>query len=129
MRDPSPLIHLDYILLLPDDKMINIEFKQNSWELVQKVHSYLVHNQYIKRQQVFWFSLDEKINKNLRRADPNIPTIVSIEGMLKVLVLYYVGLLPFIEIDDAVFGITLEEVFFVKFVNWMPSCDNLISFF
>lgn len=96
--------------LLPHDKMINIEFKQHSWELIEKVHSTLTHQGFLQRQQVFWFSLEEKINKNLRRADPKIPTIVSIEGMLKVLVSYYVGILPFVEIDDAVFGITLEEV-------------------
>jgi hypothetical protein len=30
-----------------------------------------------------------------------IPTITSIEGMLKTLLFYYTGLLPFISIDDA----------------------------
>lgn len=96
--------------LLPPNKMINIEFKQHSWELIQKVHALLRHRECLTRKQVFWFSLDEKINKNLRRADPHIPTIVSIEGMLKVLVYYYLGILPFVELEDAVFGITLEEV-------------------
>lgn len=96
--------------LLPPDKMINVEFKQHSWKLIQKVHTALANQHFLKRQQVFWFSLEEKMNKDLRKADPTIPTVVSIEGLLKVLVFYYLGVLPFVEIDDAVFGITLEEV-------------------
>ena len=61
-------------------------------------------------KNAFWFSLIEKINKKLRIKDENIATITSIEGMLRVLVLYYTGLLPFFSIHDKVFGITVEEV-------------------
>ena len=61
-------------------------------------------------RSIFWFSLDESINKKLRNADKRIPTICSVLGMLKVLVLHYFCLLPFCRIDDAVFGITVEEV-------------------
>ena len=30
--------------------------------------------------------------------------------MLKVLFFHYIGILPFLPMDDAVFGITLEEI-------------------
>lgn len=61
-------------------------------------------------KNVFWFSLSEGINKKLRLQDKDIATITSIEGMLRVLALYYLGLLPLFPVHDKVFGITLEEV-------------------
>jgi hypothetical protein len=61
-------------------------------------------------KNAFWFSLSEGINKKLRLQDKDIATITSIEGMLRVLALYYLGLLPLFPVHDKVFGITLEEV-------------------
>ena len=61
-------------------------------------------------KNAFWFSLAEGINKKLRLQDDDIATITSIEGMLRVLGLYYLGLLPLFPVHDKVFGITLEEV-------------------
>ena len=42
--------------------------------------------------------------------EPAIATITSVTGMLRVLALHYLGLLPFCPIDDAVFGVTVEEI-------------------
>jgi len=64
--------------------------------------------------------LDEKINKKLRKADPVIPTVVSILGVLKVLMLYYFGALPFVDLDDAVFGVTVEEITLEKIRHEKP---------
>jgi hypothetical protein len=61
-------------------------------------------------RNAFWFSLVEGINKKLRAKDADIATITSIQGMLRVLALYYCGLLPLFPVDDKVFGITVEEV-------------------
>jgi hypothetical protein len=61
-------------------------------------------------RNAFWFSLVEGINKKLRAKDTDIATITSIQGMLRVLALYYSGLLPLFPVDDKVFGITVEEV-------------------
>jgi hypothetical protein len=61
-------------------------------------------------KNAFWFSLSEGINKKLRLQDKEIATITSVEGMLRVLALYYLGLLPLFPVHDKVFGITLEEV-------------------
>jgi glycerophosphoryl diester phosphodiesterase len=93
---------------VPSPSCLIIEFKQDSAELVAKVLELLrKHN---RAQDVYWFSLDEKINEKLRAADPSIPTITSIPAMLRALILYYIGALPFCAIDDAVFGITVEEI-------------------
>ena len=96
----------------PSNVTIIIEFKQDSDVLIQKVLDIL--NQIDRKSNIYWFSLDEKINKKLRKANKNIPTITSITGMLKILGLYYIGLLPFHEIEDSVFGITVDEITYDK---------------
>ena len=103
---------LDEVLLhIPDNITIIVEIKQNDDDLITKVQSLLSkHNRTSTSHNVYWFSLIEKINKKLRDNDSKIPTITSIEGMLKMLFYYYTGILPFISIDDDVFGITVEEI-------------------
>jgi hypothetical protein len=110
--------------------------KQESDELIDKVHHMLTtHRGFDYRQNCYWFSLTEGINKKLRAKvgarlcsarshvsihppalcpsplkEPGIATITSVNGMLRVLALHYVGILPFCPIDDAVFGVTVEEI-------------------
>jgi lysophospholipase D len=98
----------DVLDALPKQTVIIIEFKQDSLFLISEVLRILELTG--RKNDVFWFSLDEKLNKKLRAADSSIPTINSIQGMLKTLVYYYLGILPFVELEDAVFGITLEKV-------------------
>ncbi|KAJ1410509.1 PLC-like phosphodiesterase [Ochromonadaceae sp. CCMP2298] len=108
-RDCEAVPLLDEALLaVPSPTCLIIEFKQNSDELVAKVLELL--RQHNRTQDVYWFSLDEKINKKLRAAEPSIPTITSIPAMLRTLILYHIGVLPFTTIDDAVFGITVDEI-------------------
>jgi len=92
--------------MIPEGKGVIIEFKQDSWLLIEKVHKLI--QKYKLEKQVFWFSLVEKINKNLLRYDPSLPTITSVIGMLQVLFYYYIGFLPFIKLENQVFGITVE---------------------
>lgn len=84
--------------------------KQDSDELISRVHDMLTNHATFDHRNAFWFSLVEGINKKLRLKDENIATITSIQGMLRVLALYYMGLLPFFPVRDKVFGITVEEV-------------------
>lgn len=93
---------------LPHDIAINIEFKMDSDKLIQEVMKLL--HKYNRENTVFWFSLNEKINSKLRKANPNIPTITSVVGSMFILFLHYTFLLPFYPIKDDVFGITLYEV-------------------
>lgn len=100
---------LEHVLCaIPPHVTIVIEFKQDSDELIREVLRLVTL--FDRRSSMFWFSLDERVNSALRAADSAIPTITSVSGMLRVLVLYYFGLLPFATIPDAVFGITVEEV-------------------
>eukprot|EP01041_Mallomonas_annulata_P008781 gene8781-18159_t len=93
---------------VPPSTYINIEFKQNSDLLISEVIRILSERNRIG--SVFWFSLMDAINTKLRKAEPRIPTVVSVQGMLSVLLLYYCGLLPFVPLPDAVFGITVQEI-------------------
>jgi len=96
---------------IPNNVTLIVEIKQNDDDLISKVQTLLAkYNRNGKTKNVYWFSLIQKINKKLQKNDSQIPTITSIEGMLKTLFFYYTGLLPFVSIDDSVFGITVEEI-------------------
>lgn len=108
-EDLENIPRLDDVLdLLTPGRALIIEFKQDNWELIEAVHKLLIAKG--KLESVFWFSLHESINKKLRQQDRSIPTITSIQGMVMVLFLYYIGILPWVDLDDAVFGITVEEL-------------------
>jgi hypothetical protein len=93
---------------IPSSVAIIIEFKQDSDVLISEVLKILDEKK--RKDSVFWFSLKEKINEKLRKKDESIPTIVSVQEMLRILIFYYIGILPFIRLPDSVFGITIEEV-------------------
>jgi glycerophosphoryl diester phosphodiesterase len=102
---------LDEVLaVIPEHVGVIIEFKQDSNELIDSVHSLITKLGDGRKQNMFWFSLTEKINAKLRAKDESIPTIVSTTRVLLTLLMYYVGVLPFVSFPDAVFGITLEQI-------------------
>ena len=98
----------DVLDILPLDKAMVIEIKQDSMESIKRVHDLVTTKR--KKSQIFWFSLEEKVNQMLRDFDPEIPNIVSVENFLKHIVYYYLGLMPFTEIPEHVYGITMEEI-------------------
>lgn len=95
---------------IPRSIVVNIEFKQNSDLLIQKVLTILNEKKIDKKHGLYWFSLNEDINKKLRRACPEIPTIISIKSMLRILLLHYLGVLPFFPVVEQVFCIKFDEV-------------------
>lgn len=99
----------DVLSVLPPDKVsLIIEFKQDSDLLIAKVQELLEKHGHI--QNVIWFSLIDKINNKLRAANSSRPNISSVIGLLKVLALYYFGIIPFMTIPYDVIGVTIEEV-------------------
>lgn len=110
-----PLLR-DVIHQIPTSVAIVIEFKQNSYELIKKVHDIILDQGPKRVANVFWFSLQEPINKKLHDFDPTLSSITSITRMLLIFVYYYLGLLPFIPIQEDVFGITMEEVCFFIYI-------------
>ena len=84
----------DVLNLIPSSSNVAVivEVKQDSDLLIEKVHHLLTQHQHFDyRETCYWFSLTESINKKLRAKDENIATITSIQGMLRVLGLHYLG--------------------------------------
>jgi glycerophosphoryl diester phosphodiesterase len=109
-RTSIPLFE-DVVALIPKGVNLIIEFKHTSDELIQEVLR--VVDKYGRRSQCIWFSLDEATNLKLRsleRGESRLAVITSIPGMLRVFMLYYTGLLPFLSLDCDFFGITVEEI-------------------
>jgi len=106
-----PLLE-DVLKVVPLSTTLIIEFKQDSDELIKSVLGLLQKHGRgdPTTRNLYWFSLSEPVNKKLRKADPSIPTICSVTTMLKTIFLYYMYLLPFINVDFDVFGITVEEI-------------------
>ena len=72
--DRVPLLE-EVLTLLPDGKGIIIEFKQDSAELIDKVHKLIRGGSEALQKNVIWFSLQVKINTKLLQKDPAIPRI------------------------------------------------------
>ena len=84
----------DVLNLIPSSSKVAVivEVKQDSDLLIEKVHRLLTeHTHFDYRETCYWFSLTESINKKLRAKDGDIATITSIQGMLRVLGLHYLG--------------------------------------
>ena len=100
----------EVLALLPEDVSVVVEFKQLSERLIEEVLRIVAASG--KMDRVLWFSLDERVNARLRSrpAASQIPVITSVQGMLRVFLHYYLGLVPFLPFGCDVFGITVEEV-------------------
>ena len=104
-----PLLE-DVLAVIPEHVGVIVEFKQDSDRLIDLVHTLVTKTLPQRKENMYWFSLSEGINAKLRAKDASIPTIISATSVLKVLLWYYLGLLPFCALPDAVFGITMDEI-------------------
>jgi len=96
--------------LIPPELHLIIEFKQNSDKLIRKVHNLLLKYDRVASKKDYWFSLDNTINNKLHSYDPHIPLIVSVLGMLRILILYHLGLLPFCDIRESAYCVPVATV-------------------
>ncbi len=115
----------DVLKWLPDDRFLIVEVKENNYDLISQVHALL--HKYDRQKNVVWFSLNEGICKKLRDFDPNMPTIASVTMTLKIVLYYYLGILPFMSLPFNVFGITADEVD-INRLNSEPSFNSLPTF-
>jgi glycerophosphoryl diester phosphodiesterase len=109
----------DVVKMIPLSICMIVEFKQNSDELVRKVHDIIISISALKagetgkttrKDNLLWFSLQDPINVKLRACDPTIPIIASVPNLLKTLMLHYCCLLPFFSVDFDAMGIPVDEV-------------------
>eukprot|EP00639_Heterosigma_akashiwo_P011753 CAMPEP_0206366572 /NCGR_PEP_ID=MMETSP0294-20121207/3530_1 /ASSEMBLY_ACC=CAM_ASM_000327 /TAXON_ID=39354 /ORGANISM="Heterosigma akashiwo, Strain CCMP2393" /LENGTH=216 /DNA_ID=CAMNT_0053812659 /DNA_START=766 /DNA_END=1416 /DNA_ORIENTATION=- len=57
-----------------------------------------------------WFSMQPGTNRRLGRSAPSVPRVTSVPDMLRLLLLYYAGLLPFVGIEHEIFGVPMDKV-------------------
>mmetsp|Transcript_37877 Transcript_37877/g.70568 ORF Transcript_37877/g.70568 Transcript_37877/m.70568 type:complete len:156 (+) Transcript_37877:181-648(+) len=75
---------------------------------------------------VCWFSLKEKINKKLRAHDPLLPSLTSVDNMLVIVMSYYFGVMPFLNIPDKIFGITLDPIPLERIQQNLPGAPGWV---
>jgi glycerophosphoryl diester phosphodiesterase len=95
---------------VPEEKGLILEFKQDSDELIEKVHKVLRDSSALRRKNSCWFSLLTKINSKLGQKDPSVPRLSSLIEMLTTIVWWKLGLLPFMKLDLDVYGATMAEI-------------------
>jgi glycerophosphoryl diester phosphodiesterase len=110
----------DALKVIPDHISLIIEVKDDSDELIELIVENVRSHGAAREENVYWFSLIESVNAKLRRMK-KYPTITSIPAMLKVLAYYYLGILPFVDLSDDVFGITVTEVCDHHCPHWTSS--------
>lgn len=111
---------------IPDDFPLTIEFKQNSPALIDKVVALLKTHGRLANGSTMWFSLDEATNCAIRQACPHLPTISSSTEMLKIFLLYYSGLLPFVRLDVDVFGFPVDNVDYPRVRNNLKGAPDAV---
>ncbi|XP_075174668.1 lysophospholipase D GDPD3 isoform X2 [Anomaloglossus baeobatrachus] len=92
------------------EKPINVEIKEDSDELIRKV-SELV-KKYQRMERTIWASTSDKVMKKCRQENPEMPFMFTpLRGVL-LLLLYYTGLLPFVDLPESV-----VETFMPSLIN------------
>ncbi|XP_034046193.1 lysophospholipase D GDPD3a [Thalassophryne amazonica] len=88
---------------------ISIEIKENNTQLIQKVSDLIKH--YNREHITLWASVKSKVMKTCRKTNSSMPySFTLIRGVL-VLLLYYIGLLPFVPLGESVLQFYLPRIF------------------
>ncbi|XP_077170796.1 lysophospholipase D GDPD3 [Paroedura picta] len=90
------------------DLPINIEIKENNDELIQKVAGLI--RQYDRAHISIWASFEEEVLKKCCSANKDMPYIFSVRRGITILLLYYVGLLPFIPLKESFLEFFLPSI-------------------
>nr|XP_030727541.1 lysophospholipase D GDPD3 isoform X4 [Globicephala melas] len=77
---------------------ISVEVKEQNEELIRKIAGLVRH--YERDEITIWASEKSSVMKKCKAANPEMPTAFTISRGFWVLLLYYLGLLPFISIPE-----------------------------
>lgn len=80
---------------------VSLEVKEDNEELISKVAELVRH--YDRSDISIWASEKSSIMKKCKAANPQMPTALTISRAAQVLLLYYLGLLPFVSIPEKFF--------------------------
>lgn len=88
---------------------INIDIKIDDDELIEKVNALIVkHN---REQITVWGNKSSTIVNKAYALNPNIPTLFSIGGVVKLILLFYSGLLPFVPLKESTLEVLMPSIF------------------
>ncbi|XP_054851016.1 lysophospholipase D GDPD3 [Eublepharis macularius] len=87
---------------------INIEIKQDNDELIQKVADLV--RQYDRSHISIWAAFESEVLKKCCAANKDMPYVFSVRSGVTILLLYYVGLLPFIPLKESFLEFVLPSI-------------------
>ncbi|CDW54399.1 glycerophosphodiester phosphodiesterase [Trichuris trichiura] len=77
---------------------INIDIKQNEELLIKEVNRMVI--EYEREESTVWGNEDETINKKLYELNPKVHMFFSAKRVIRLLFLFYTGLLPFVPMRE-----------------------------
>ncbi|XP_026064600.1 lysophospholipase D GDPD1-like [Carassius auratus] len=87
---------------------VNIEVKENNSVLIEKI-SELV-KKYNREATSVWASTESTIMENCRKTNSSMPYMFTVKRALKMLLLYYTGLLPFVPLGESFLQFYLPQI-------------------
>ncbi|PIK59807.1 putative glycerophosphodiester phosphodiesterase domain-containing protein 1 [Apostichopus japonicus] len=88
---------------------INLDIKEHNAELIEEVLEII--KKYDREEITVVGNVKESVTAAVRKKAPNIPTIFSSTGILKLILCCYTGLLPFVPLKDSFLEIPVGSVF------------------
>ena len=95
---------------LPDSIGVIVEVKDKNSDLYPLLHKLLKSRSQMRQENMYWFSLNNKIFNSLVQTDPEIPRCTHLLNIVRVLFLFELGLAPFIDVQADTFGVDVREV-------------------
>lgn len=107
----------DVFKMFPDTP-INLDIKLHDIELIDKVLDII--REYKREEITVVGNFRESVTAAVRKKAPDIPTIFSMSGILKLILLCYTGLLPFFPLRDSFLEVPVGKVLRREFGEAAP---------
>ncbi|CAL1539255.1 unnamed protein product [Lymnaea stagnalis] len=90
------------------DMAINIDIKVDKDELMQKVDELI--RRYNRVEMTAWGNRSDQVCQKLYKLNPNVPLIFSLRRVITLIVLFWTGLLPFVNIKESLLEIIVPGI-------------------
>ncbi|XP_026063893.1 lysophospholipase D GDPD1 isoform X1 [Carassius auratus] len=106
---------------------VNIEVKENNSMLIEKISDLV--KKYNREAISVWASVDSTIMENCRKTNSSMPYMFTVKRGLKLLLLYYTGLLPFVPLGESFLQFYLPQIMNREFIPdmWIMKSRLVVS--
>ncbi|KAG9466240.1 hypothetical protein GDO78_016976 [Eleutherodactylus coqui] len=104
------------------NKPINVEVKEDNDELIRKV-SELV-KRYQRTERTIWAATSDRVMKKCRKENPDMPFMFTPRRGVVLLLLYYTGLLPFVDVPESVVETYMPSIINRLVYLWVLNQDS-----